>query len=68
MLSQKSSSMSPFSNPECAEAMDSYLELQKKNIPKHLENNPETGEWESSEVFLQTRLFDINNIPFSSYV
>ena len=27
MLPQKSSSVSPFCSPECAEAMDSYLEL-----------------------------------------
>jgi hypothetical protein len=34
---------------------------KKKIIPKYLKINPETGEWEPPELFLLTRLFDINN-------
>ncbi len=57
-----------FCSPECAEAIDSYLELRKKIVPKQLKLNPETGEWEPPELFLLTRLFDNNSVPFSSDV
>lgn len=57
-----------FCSPECAEAIDSYLDLRKRIVHKHLKINPETGEWEPPELLLLTKLFDTNHVPFSSNV
>lgn len=57
-----------FCSPECAEFIDSYLELRKKIVQHNLTINPETREWEPPELFLLTKLFDINNVPFSSNI
>ncbi len=54
-----------FCTPECAKAIDTYLEYRKR-IERTLEMNHETGEWGPAESLLITRVFDINDVPFSS--
>lgn len=54
-----------FCTPECAKAIDTYLEYRKR-FEKTLDINPSTGEWGPPDSLLITRVFDINDIPFSS--
>ena len=54
-----------FCTPECAQAIDRYLEYRKK-IDKSISFDSHTDQWISSDpnTLLITRLFDIDNIPF----
>jgi len=53
-----------FCSPECAKAIDSYLEYRKR-IDNSISFDPHTDQWISSDpnTLLITRLFDIEDVP-----
>ncbi len=55
-----------FCTPECAKILDEYLEYRNRIIPYNLNRNSETGDCGPSDVYLITRLFDVNQVPSSS--
>ncbi len=65
--SSKKYSYITFCTPECAQAIDNYLEY-KKRIDKSIHFNQEKNQWISADpnTLLITRLFDTENVPYCS--
>jgi integrase len=62
--SSKRYAYTTFCSPECAQAIDSYLEYRKR-IDNSISLDPHTDQWISSDpnALLITRLFDIEDVP-----
>lgn len=65
--SSKKYTYKTFCTPECAQAIDKYLEYRKK-VDKSLSFNTETEQWVSSDpnTLLISKLFDIDDVPSCS--
>jgi hypothetical protein len=65
--SSRKYSYKAYCTPECAQAIDKYLEYRKR-IDKSISFNSETEQWVSSDpnTLLITRLFDIEKVPTRS--
>ena len=65
--SSKKYSYITFCTPECAQAIDNYIEYRKR-IDKTISFYSQTDQWVSTDpnTLLISRLFDIENIPYCS--